>query len=291
MDDFAEEITSLNPKFACMPDLFYLLTKWKKQIAAVVVLSVAIVAAVYFIRPGKYLSVATALPANSYLADKSRVFSENIEGLYSVLGTADELDMIIGTGQLDTVYLAVTDLFHLQDHYRISKEESARQKTAALLRKNTTVQRSEYGELKIKVKDKDKIMAAQLANAIMQTIQEIHSHLQNANNTTVLNNLRAGKSKLVSQMDSLTTDYLDYDSLPARDMLTNQALQYQRLILQYQLMADSKTQALLIVEPARPAAQFDRPKFWQLLLATFVASFLFALLAAIVLESRKTPTA
>jgi hypothetical protein len=266
-----------------MPDLFYLLSKWKKQIAAVVLLSMAIVAAVYFIRPGKYLSVATALPANSYLADKSRVFSENIEALYSVLGTADELDMIIGTGQLDTVYLAITSAFDLANHYKIAeKGEAAYYKAATLLKKNTKVQRSEYGELKIKVWDKDRILTAKLANAVLQKIQDIHSHLQNANNRTVLDNLIAAKTKIITQLTS------NPDSSAT---IFNQLEQYEKLIAQYQLMADSKTNALLVVEYARPAAWPDRPKFWQLILATFIASFLFALLAALLLERRKNPAA
>jgi capsular polysaccharide biosynthesis protein len=262
-----------------MPDLFYLLSKWKKQIAAVVLLSMAIVAAIYFIRPAKYLSVATALPANSYLADKSRVFSENIEALYSVLGTADELDMIIGTGQLDTVYLAITNTFDLTNHYKIpEKGDAAYYKAASLLKKNTKVQRSEYGELKIKVWDKDRILAAKIANAVLQKIQDIHSHLQNANNRTVLDNLVAGRAKIITQLATSP------DSAAA---VFNQLEQYDKLIAQYQLMADSKTNALLVVENARPAAWPDRPKFWQLILATFVAGLIFSLLTALVLERRK----
>ena len=106
-----------------MPDFFYLLSKWWKQILAVVLLSVIVVGIIVFIKPSKYLSVATAVPASGIASDKSRIFSENIEALYSNLGSPDELDVMVGTGQLDTVYLAVTDQFNLYDPYKIHYEK------------------------------------------------------------------------------------------------------------------------------------------------------------------------
>ena len=35
----------------------------------------------------------------------------------------DDLDMIIGTANLDTVYIAVTEQFNFSDHYKIKKEK------------------------------------------------------------------------------------------------------------------------------------------------------------------------
>ena len=60
-------------------------------------ISVAVVAAILLLQPKLYLSEATALRASSYTTDKASVFNRNIEALYSTLGSADDLDMIIGT--------------------------------------------------------------------------------------------------------------------------------------------------------------------------------------------------
>ena len=150
-----------------MPDIFDLLGKWWKQVFLIMLVSLIIVSAITFLQPRQYLSVATALPANSYLADQARVFNENIEGLYSVMGTADELEMIIGTGQLDTIYLAVTEQLDLTNHFRVSeKAEGARFKAALILKKHSRVMKSEYGELKVRVWDRNKEMAAMAANAL-----------------------------------------------------------------------------------------------------------------------------
>ena len=64
--------------------------------------------------------------------------------------------------------------------------------------------------------------------------------------------------------------------------------QYEKLISEYQLMVDSKPPVLIVVEKARPSIKPDRPRRLQIMIATAVLSFLFALLAAWVMERKKT---
>src|SRR5689334_13034427 len=98
-----------------MPDIFDLIARWWKQMFFVVFLSLLAVGIITFLKPRKYLSTATALPVSAVLSDKAKIFNDNIQYLYSTLGSADELDRIIGTGNLDTLYLSVTRQFNLSD--------------------------------------------------------------------------------------------------------------------------------------------------------------------------------
>lgn len=194
--------------------------------------------------------------------------------------------MVLGTANLDTVYLFVTDQFNLFDHYKMKeKGVSARAKAAFLLKKNTRVMKSEYGELKVKVWDTDKNLAPQLANAIMDKLQAIHADLQSAGNAATLNGLQTGRMKIQLQSDSITGT--PETMMERKKILQDQAHQYEKLISEYQLMVDSKPPVLIIVEKAKPAAWPDRPRRLQILIATAVLSFLFALLAALVMERRK----
>ncbi len=279
-----------------MPDIFDLFARWWKQILAVMALSLLTVGVITFLKPRQYLSVTTAVPASSFASDKARVFNENIQALYSTLGTPDDLDMILGTANLDTVYLFVTDQFNLFDHYKTKeKGDTARTSAALLLKKNTRVMKSEYGELKIKVWDTDKNLAPQLANAIMAELQSIHQNLQSAGNDAVLNGIKSRHKKIWNRIDSIN-NYLSKalverkiaDSLGAeRKSLTEQLPQYEKLISEYQLMVDNKPPVLIVVEKARPSKCPDKPKRMQIMIATAVLSFLFALLAALVMERRK----
>lgn len=268
-----------------MPDIIDLVARWWKRILTVMVLSLLTVGFITFLKRRQYLSVTTSVPASSFASDKGKIFNENIQDLYSTLGTADDLDMILGTANLDTVYFFVADLFNLFDHYKMKeKGAAARTKAASLLKKNTKVMKSGYGELKVKVWDTDKNLAPQLANAIMDKLQAIHADLQSAGNEATLNGLQAGKKKIQLQLDS--TGNTDIQS-ERKKLLQDQVRQYEMLISQYQLMVDSKPPVLILVEKAKPSSWPDRPRRMQIMIATAVLSFLFALLAALILERRK----
>lgn len=252
---------------------------------AVMVLSLLTVGIITFLKPQQYLSTATAVPASSFASDKSKIFNENVQALYATLGTADDLDMIVGTANLDTVYLAVTDQFNLFDHYKIKETgDAARKKASSLLKKNTKVMKSEYGELKVKMWDTDKNLAPQLANAVMDKLQSIHQNLLGAGNEATLKGLIAGKKKLEAKIDSANL------STENKIVIQGQIQQYEKLIGEYQLMVDSKPPSLIIVENAKSSDWPDRPRRTQILIATAVLSLLFALFAALIMERRKNPS-
>src|SRR5258705_12139165 len=102
-----------------MPDLSDLIARWWKRMLAVMILSLLVVGIITFLKPRQYLSVTTAVPASSFASDKGKIFNENIQTLYSTLGTPDDLDRIVGTATLDTVYLFVAYQFNLFAHYNI----------------------------------------------------------------------------------------------------------------------------------------------------------------------------
>ncbi|MDZ4795122.1 MAG: hypothetical protein SGI83_12650 [Bacteroidota bacterium] len=266
-----------------MPDITDLIGRWWKQMLGVFLLSVLAVGVITFLKPRQYLSIATAVPASSFAADKSKIFSDNVQSLYSALGTPDDLDRVLGTSKLDTVYLAVTDAFNLFDHYKMKETgPSARIRAAWRLKKNTTVMKSEYGELKVKTWDTDKDLAPQLANALMNQLQSIHQHLQSAGNEATLYGLIKGKKRLQVRLDSAAGLVPDN-----KNQLQNQVLQYEKLISEYQLLVDSKPPSLIVVEKATASLHPDKPQRVKILVATALLSLLFSLLAALVLDRPK----
>ena len=62
--------------------------------------------------------------------------------------------------------------------------------------------KSEYSELKVKVWDTDKNLAPQLANALMDKLQQIHQTLQNSNNKKVLSSLYRASSETQMKLDT-----------------------------------------------------------------------------------------
>lgn len=275
-----------------MPDIFNLLARWWKQMLLVIIVAVAIVAAIVFSEKPLYLSTATALPASGILTDKAKIFNNNIEGLYPSLGSPDDLDKILGTAQLDTVYLAVAIAYNLWDHYKIEDKETQITQSAALLKNNSKVFRSEYGELKIKVWDTDKNLAPQLANAILDKLNSIHQSVAAISNEKVMESLKAGRLKLKNTMNAMKLDPLRStvqvsDSSGDFGVYVEKLAEYNKLIVEYQLTLDTKPAVLVVVEKARVSQKPDKPQRLKLLVATAIISFLFSFLLALFLERRK----
>ena len=279
-----------------MPDLFDLITRWRIQIFLLVLATLIVTAAVVFLVPKRYLSVSTALPASSYATDKTSVFSQNLQSLYSALGLPDDLDKMVGTAHLDTVYRSVIAQLDLTEHFGLKKTDAnAIAKAGSILQKHTRVIKSDYGELKVKVWDVDRDLAADLANSIMEKIQQIHQDIQTVNNSMMFSKINEEYLKKKIDYEKLTDSLPRAGNTSQADLLTAQRSsllqqigEYEKLLNQYKLMVDAKPQALLIIEKATPAVAADQPKPLQAIVAAAILSFFFGLLTALMLDRRKS---
>jgi uncharacterized protein involved in exopolysaccharide biosynthesis len=276
-----------------MPDLIQVFSRKWKFILGLTLLATIIALVAVWISPKKYLSTATALPVNSLVADKARIFNPNIEMLYSDFGSPDELDRIEGTAMLDTIFIAAVKKFDLASHYGFGRSEVNEYKAVVKLKKESNISRSAYGELKVKVWDEEKNMAANLANALMQDIQDLHQHLQTENTRAALQQLMSDyqeKKIQFAQFSDSTAGLKGPDSELAsakKAAMLDQLQQYEKMTDQFKVAISSNPRVLLIVENARPAHWPDKPKVLVTLLLSFFGAFLFFYLLALFLETRK----
>ena len=278
-----------------MPDIVSVIGRRWKLIVLLTAVATAVAFLASLLSPKQYLGTVTAIPANPVYSDKARIFNPNIEALYTELGTIDDLDRLEGAAKLDTVYLAAANEFNLAAHYGIDTTQGdAPDKAALRLKKNTSVNRTGYGELKIKVWDKDKQMAADLANAMLGVINGIYRQIQTENMRTILQRLKE-ESSLQSQMQNTGAELLDSAAgrgqrqvgAPEEKTLASRLYHYQQLIAEYELALKTTPNALLVVEGARPSPWTDKPKTGQIVLFAFLGSLLFSVLLAFFVESRR----
>jgi len=274
-----------------MPDLLIILSRWWKFILGLTAGAVILAFIITLLLPKQYLSTATALPANSLVADKARILNANIEALYPEIGLPDELDKLEGTAALDTLFIAIANEFKLDEHYHMHASDESIDKAVLKLRKNSNISRTGYGELRVKVWDVDRNIAAAMANSFMSKLQALHQHLQNENNLVVLQRLKeayASKEKLFNNYsDSVVKTGAAQELMAAQKAtILEQLKQYQLAMDQYELAITTNPPVLLTVEKARPAIWSDRPKIFQILVLTAIAAFLFSFLLAVSFESR-----
>ena len=292
-----------------MPDIIDSIYRRWKTIALLISTATLLALAISLLQPKEYIGTVTGVPANSALADKARLFNNNIEALYPELGTIDELDRIEGISKLDTLYLSVAAEQNLVSYYGINADAQSLYKAAMKLKKTTNIRRSAYGELKINVWDKDPLQAALLANALFTELNTIYQHTSETNNERVLAQLKSGYAQKKVALDSMhqlmshyegsrIIDFNSSDSAPYRAkrngslaiadfaMLPEQIKEYERIISQYELALNTSMQPLIVVENARPAFYADKPKIFQTVLFAFGASLILSVLLAVFIESR-----
>jgi uncharacterized protein involved in exopolysaccharide biosynthesis len=270
-----------------MPDILSLFRRWWRLILGISLVTTGVAAVFLSFLPKQYLSQVTALPASNVEADKSRIFNQNIESLNPTVGLPDDLDKVVGTSKLDTLYYSLVRKHNLVDYYGF-KGEKAEYKAVKLAKGSCSVGKSEFGELKIKWWDGSPHMAATLANSFFSELQLLHQQLENRSNAVTFANLRTKYEALQKNYTSDTTT-----SVPAaiRDIrkqsLQQQMMQYEKLLSEYEVMLDLNPQVLLLVEAARPDVKADKPNWLQALFLVFFASLLFGLAVAILLETTK----
>ena len=275
-----------------MPDLLSVFSRWWKYILGITLVATTFALLISLLLPKEYLSTATALPANSLTSDKARIFNENVQALYSDIGTSDDLDKFEGTAALDTIYIATAKELSLVKHYQLDGEENAIAVAAKKLRKNSRISRTEHNELRIKVWDRDRNMAAELANSMLRNLQVLHQNLQMANQVKTLKALQesyaARQQQYASIVDSgATAAAAAVVNATSGAALMQQLEQDQKLIHEYQVALRTNPEVLITVEPARPAAWSDRPQVVLIALLSFVAALAFSVLVALFMDSRK----
>ena len=277
-----------------MPDLFNVLARRWKLILSLTLIAALLALGTSFLSPEKYLSTATALPVNVMVNERSRIFNPNIQVLYSDFGTPDELDKLEGTALLDTIFLAVAKDLSLDQHYDINAGNESLYGAAFKLKKNSKINRSAYGELKIKAWDKDNQMAAKMANSLLQKIQQLHQRLQNENSILILQRLKedyAAKQQLYKKLSDSSTRFDGADAElwnAKKTAMLQQVQEYEKLIDQYHITINTNPQVLLTVETAKASLWPDKPKMWPTVLIAAFAAFVIAFIIALFIESRNT---
>lgn len=267
--------------------------KWKRQIFLLVFIATALAAITsLFILPKQYYAGTTVLPVNALLTDKGRIFNNNLQELYSVYGTADDLDRIYTIAKAGNVLGFVVDSLKLIAHFGIEgNDEKARTKAVTKLKKNVSITKTESGALQIDVWDKEAGKAAIIANLIIHKTELLGNELLVQANQTIINKLKADISEKTKQLQeqkeadpSTNTIIINADD---NELLRNELLQDKKLLHEFTLASEAKQPSLMILEKAYPSLKADKPKHFIIIVSAFLLSFFFAVLATLVINRIK----
>lgn len=252
-------------------DISGILTAIKKR-RFPLLLFVAIVTAaaliIALLLPKKYYSSSTLFPANTALQDKGRIFNPNIQQLYSGFGSGDDIDRLHAIASSDRMYLFLTDSFQLAKHYGCDGDaEEANDKAVRQVEKLSVIRRTVNGELEVGIWDKDKKLAAGIANTIVSRIQIVYDEMMLNMNENTLSALK---------------DALNKQSNPADSSLLL------RQISELEININSHPPAFVVVQKAHPAVKAGKPRVFIIVMAGFLISLFFGLLAIVIADKVKS---
>jgi len=255
--------------------------KWKTIL--LFVLTCAIVATItVFVVPQYFRSSATMVSANPALADKARLFNNNIQSLYSYFGSGDDLDRIYGVGDMDTSYKKLVDEFSLVNYYQLSGDSLPvlRRKAVMLLKNELSFQKTEQNQLKIIAWTKNKQLAADLVNRMVAIIQETESGIWQKNYNQSIEKINNSITSMEQEYHALADSTRGNDGLlvTKRQALVEQINQYRKMVNEYKLAAQTPPAVLYVMESAVPAAKAERPDKPAIILAACLIGFIFSCL-------------
>jgi uncharacterized protein involved in exopolysaccharide biosynthesis len=263
--------------------------KWK-TIFLFVIICVIVAAITVFLVPPYFKSTATVVSANPVLADKARLFNNNIQSLYSYYGSGDDLDRINGIGDMDTSYKKLVDEFALIEYYGFKNDSlpKLKRKAVGLLRSDLGFQKTEQNQLKIIAWTKDKQLSANLVNRMVEIIQETATAVWQKNYNQSIEKLDASINSMEQEYRALH-DNSAKDALALMKMqtLSEQINQYRKTADEYKLASQTAPAVLYVMETATPSAKAERPDKPAIILAAGLIGFLFSCLLVLV-NNRKS---
>ena len=271
--------------------------KWK-TIIIIVLLALITATITLFIVPKKYKAQCVSIVQNPLMADKAKLFNNNIQNLYSILGNGDDLDVVYNLSKLDIVYYQLVDEFNLINYYNVEGKtiDIKRRKALLALQEDLKITKSETNLLKVVAYATDASFAAKLANratALIQFLQEevwkksyelIHDHL--------IVSIDKMEKQIITISDTLrstqTTDDKKLLLLNKRQTLLDEIQKYRKEAIEFQLMIETVPPALFVIDKSSPSTNIVKPDKLLTLITVFFIALIFAVLLALILERKKT---
>jgi capsular polysaccharide biosynthesis protein len=275
-----------------LADVAEVLKRRKRLILLFTLLSGLITAAiVFFVMPPYYKSTAVVVAANPVLADKARLYNENVEELYSTFGDEDDLNRLFGIANLDTTYKLIVDKFNLINFYGIEgpNNELNKRKAVEELKDDVELKKNELYQLRISATTRDKSLSASIANSMVELIQEMSQDLWKKNYVNTLQKISTSSSEIEQQFKTLPDTLRNNAQLlqVKKQALLEQIQQNEKVANQIKVAISSNTPALIVMEKAYPSAKADSPKKLITLLAAMFSALAFSIIAVLVFERRQ----
>jgi hypothetical protein len=271
-------------------------TKWK-QLLFFVMASLLVASVTLFIVPKKYYAASIVVSANPNLADKAHLLNQNIQSLYSVFGSGDDLERINGIAAMDTVYKQLVDEFNLISYYQLTGADTnrippnlnlLRRKAVLELKDDISIQKTELAQLKISIWTKDADLSARIVNRMVEITRIKEETIWRSGYEKMLLNFNQSIDSLTKIYDVVSNKIkIEKENASQLDYVRSNSL-YEQIMAQQKeageikLAINNNAPALFVLETAVPAAKSEKPNILEVLILTSIVSLVFGVLVLLI---------
>ena len=285
-----------NNSFNLQSTVHLLQTKWK-QLLFFVLVSLLVASITLFIVPKQYYAASTVVSANPSLADKAHLLNQNIQNLYSVFGSGDDLERIYGIASMDTVYKQLVDEFDLISYYQLSGADTnrvpqnfnlLRRKAVLALKEDISIQKTEFAQLKISIWTKDAALSAKIVNRMVEITRLKEELIWKSGYEKMLVNFNRSIDSLTKIYDVMSTaikmekENASQIYYVKSNSLYEQINAQQKAASELKLAIDNNAPSLFVLETAVAAAKPEKPNIPEVLILTAIVSLVFAVLVLLI---------
>ncbi|MBD2768622.1 hypothetical protein IC235_12060 [Hymenobacter sp. BT664] len=177
------------PSFSLL-SLGPIINRWKRLVGWAVGLAALVSLVVSLLLPNIYRSTAIFIPTNPQAADPDRLLEDNaqVRGKLELGGRAEDLDRVISIGESQPVAELIIKKFDLYRHYKVGPPGDDDHDNAVLkeFSDNLGIVHNDRDAIELTFMDKDKNLAANVANAMVHVIDSVNQQLTFENRRTVL---------------------------------------------------------------------------------------------------------
>lgn len=261
--------------------------RWKHSLLIVAIATIA-TGGILLLQTPMYRGTAVFAAANPNLGDRSNIYRTQFWEQYFYFGSDFDNDRLAAIARSDELLLFIADSFQLKKHYKIKVEgERGRYLTDKELKENITIHKNEFGHIKINVLDKDRFLAAKIANAIVYKVNETAIASINEMKTGILKKL---KDDYLVQKDSLRSVDAAINANPGdsylgarKTAILEELVEKDKLIQQFNTSIND-VNALFVIEKAIPHFKKDKPLIMSSVISAAIISFVFSIVFIFLLE-------
>ena len=167
-----------------------IINRWKHLVAGAVVLAAVVSVIVALLLPNVYRSTAIFIPTNPQTADPDRLLENNAQpgSKLELGGRAEDLDRAITIGESQPVAELIIKKFDLYKHYKagVAGDDNSDNFVLSEFSSNLSIVHNERDAIELTFMDKDKNLAAAVANSLVHVIDSVNQQLTLENRRTVL---------------------------------------------------------------------------------------------------------